>query len=278
MKKWSGGTLILALALVLILRYGLRESPPQRKSTYVFFNDNSIAANFPTRDGVISDIRANQLPESLSHSNARPHLLLLEGVESLYDTTTGIPPDVSAVILLWASMGELISRSDSLPGTAQGVKEAAIAWKHLLRSIEEQKTAEATIANIGKRTDEDFKCPFSLTAFDISSLNNNGSSILEVPCGLVQDSSVTVVGIPGGNSATFVIDLLGSSFPGHTDPDIILRYNVTFKNDNEAGHPIIVQNTWTSQQGWGAEERCPSHGSSFSVKGMVASLLWSALC
>lgn len=269
MKKWSGGTLILSLALVLILRYCLRELPPQKQSTSAFFNGNSLAVNSPIRDGLITDIRVNQLPESLSHPNANPHLLVVEGAENLYATTTSIPPHVSAVILLWGSMRELISQSDSLPGTAQGVREAAIAWNHLLRSIEEEKTAEA---NIAKHTGEDFNCPFSLTTFDISSSNNNGSSILEVPCGLVQDSSVTVVGIPSGNSATFVIDLLGSSFPGHADPDIILRYNVTFKNDNETGHPIIVQNTWTSQHGWGAEERCPPHGSSDSAKGMVAFL------
>ncbi|XP_021889538.1 hydroxyproline O-galactosyltransferase GALT3 [Carica papaya] len=38
----------------------------------------------------------------------------------------------------------------------------------------------------------------------------------------------------------------------------------SFQAGNMTEEPFIVQNTWTSELGWGKEERCPSHGSANS--------------
>ncbi|ONK78787.1 uncharacterized protein A4U43_C02F22430 [Asparagus officinalis] len=84
--------------------------------------------------------------------------------------------------LIWPHILPLLSRPDALPATADAVKEASIAWRDLMASVRAGKDADLSPEK-GKA------CPFSV--------RGNGSGV-EIPCGLVQDSAVTVVGVPVG--------------------------------------------------------------------------------
>ncbi|EFH60841.1 hypothetical protein ARALYDRAFT_896767 [Arabidopsis lyrata subsp. lyrata] len=52
-------------------------------------------------------------------------------------------------------------------------------------------------------------CPDFVTAFD-GDLSGLRHVLLELPCGLIEDSSVTLVGIPDEHSRSFQIQLVGS--------------------------------------------------------------------
>ncbi|MCE3215885.1 hypothetical protein HAX54_003991 [Datura stramonium] len=107
----------------------------------------------------------------------------------------------------------LLSRSDGLNGTTQGVKEAAIAWKDLVSFIEKSKVS------ISQDEKEHEDCPYSVTAFNTATLRDGSN--LRIPCGLVDDSSITVIGIPDAKQESFQIELVGSKLPEETKPPIV---------------------------------------------------------
>ncbi|XVF66057.1 hypothetical protein PTKIN_Ptkin10aG0003400 [Pterospermum kingtungense] len=166
----------------------------------------------------------------------------------------------SKALLLWPHMHLLLSRSDALPETSLGIKEASAAWKELLAVIEQGKTTKLS-HNIRLK---EKNCPFSISNLDKTLFG--GGDILELPCGLVEDSSITIIGTPDGRCWSFEIVLAGSNFSGEPKPPIILHYNVSVAGENMTEEPFIVQNTWTNELGWGKEERRPAHVSSNNLK------------
>ncbi|XWS38895.1 hypothetical protein CRYUN_Cryun18bG0002400 [Craigia yunnanensis] len=256
MKKWYGGVLILALAIVLVFSYSLRETQPKKQSAYDFFR------NHPAKDSHVKEndsIKSPKVEVKKLPLIKKPKLINVEGLNDLY-APRNLSEEDSKVLLLWPHMRLLLSRSDALPETALGIKEAAIAWKELLAVIEEEKTAKLS-HNIRLK---EKNCPFSISNLDKTLFS--GGNILELPCGLVEDSSITVIGIPDGCYRSFEIVLAGSNFSGEPKPPVILHYNVSVAGDNMTEEPFIVQNTWTNELGWGKEERCPAHVSSNNLK------------
>lgn len=246
MKKWYGGTLILALATILALRYGLMNTQPKKQSARDFFR------NHQTKDSHSRSSESLESKVARASEPERPHLINVEGLRDL------IAPDYiskrgSEALLLWSHMHPLLSRSDFLPETIQGVKEASIAWGDLLSAIKAEKTIKVGNTNNSKHE----VCPSSVSSPD--KISPTGGIILEIPCGLVEDSSITLVGIPNGEQGGFRIELLGSQAAGEPNPPIILHYYVSLPSDNMSDESFIVQNTWTNEQKWGKEERCPAH-------------------
>lgn len=125
----------------------------------------------------------------------------------------------------------LLSRPDGLPATADGVREAAVAWQELIKDLEAEKES-----NFAK--EERKKCPFSV------SWNGTGSEV-EIPCGLVQDSAVTVVGVPveRNGSSRFGFELVG-------DRNVVVRVNVSIAGDEV----VVSQSSWRVDSGWGEWE------------------------
>ncbi|KAJ8619317.1 hypothetical protein MRB53_027846 [Persea americana] len=259
MKKWSGGTLIVLLALALFLRYSFMDTPSQKQSASSFFKSQST---------IVSHVGGNHIargPRLTDASNRlnKAQLFTIEGIDDLY-SLTNISEHDSRVKLVWDQMRYLISRSDSLPETGQGVKEASIAWKDLVLTLEKEKSS--LVMNNRSNSDNIVvkNCSFSVSTLNFTSMREG--NLLEFPCGLVQDSSITVVGIPHGDHVSFQFELISSQLPGETKPAIILLYNVSLQGDKHREGPVIVQNTWSSESGWGEEERCPAHGSSGNLK------------
>lgn len=253
MKKWSGGVVIIALAIILVFSYSLMGTRTQKKqSSYDFFR------NHPAGDSHLKDNHPAKSPQlelkKATKSSKKPHYINVEGLSDLY-SQNNISKDESNALVVWFQMRLLLSRSDALPETNQGIREASIAWKDLLSKIKENKAAQ--LSNINKT--EDKNCPYSVSTIDLTT--SSGETILDIPCGLAEDSSISVLGIPDGHSRSFQIQLLGSQLPVESNPPIILQYNVSLPGDNMTEEPFVVQNTWTKEHGWGKEERCPSHRS-----------------
>ncbi|KAG6667907.1 hypothetical protein CIPAW_01G132800 [Carya illinoinensis] len=223
MKKWFGGMFVLALVMILVLRYSLMGIQPKKQSAYSFFK------NHPPNESQKRDSGSIRSSEMQAKKVAKPSiktpLVNIEGLSDLYASKNLSEKELKA-LLVWAHLRTLLSRSDALPGTAEGVKEASIAWNDLSSTIEKEKSSKYSNTNSSK----DRNCPYSVSTLDQTALN--GVVILEIPCGLVEDSSITLVGIPNGQHGSFQIEL----------------------------------NTWTSEAGWGKEEKCPAHRSANIVK------------
>lgn len=164
----------------------------------------------------------------------KPHLITLEDLDYLFSNR-----EENNGFLVWSLMRPFLERPDALPETGQGVEEAALAMKGLVSLINKEKLASAMVSTKARRT-----CPDFVNAADVDL--SGSRPVLELPCGLTEDSSITLVGVPDEHSRSFQIQLVGSG---------ILRYGVNFSK------PSIVQNTWTEKLGWGEEVRCPCHGS-----------------
>ncbi|XP_060212848.1 hydroxyproline O-galactosyltransferase GALT3 [Lycium barbarum] len=265
-KKWAGCLLIICLGMILLIRYsslGITYNSveksyssvgksPKKQSVYGFFNDHPDI-NEGSKDVVDEYVKSHESkPVELVAFKEKPRLIDVEGLNDLY-SSNNFSKEESKALLAWGNMRFLLSRSDGLNGTAQGVKEAAIAWKDLVLFIEKGK---ATKASLDEKENE--YCPYSVTAF-------NGSNI-RIPCGLVEDSSITVIGIPDAKQESFQIELVGSKLPEETKPPIVLDYNVILPGENLTKDPLITQNTWNNESGWGKVEKCPDHGSTDVIK------------
>lgn len=260
-KKWAGYLLIIGLALVLLVRYSSVEKSysiveksgssegesPQKQSAYGFFNDHPDINEGP------KDVKLK--PVELVTFKEKPRLIDVEGLNDLY-CLSNFSREESKALLAWSKMRLLLSRSDGLNGTAEGVKEAAIAWKDLVSFIEKSKASQVETEN------DD--CPYSVTAFNTATLRDGSN--LRIPCGLVEDSSITVIGIPDAKQESFQIELVGSKLPEETNRPIVLNYNVILPGENLTKDPLITQNTWTNDSGWGKVEKCPDHGSTDMIK------------
>ncbi|CAL5199051.1 unnamed protein product [Lathyrus oleraceus] len=258
MKKWYGGLLIMALGMTLFLLYSLKGIQPQKQSTkqsaYSFFNNNS-----PPNDSIegSSNVEAASFDADLKKMpkpTKMPHLVHVAGLDDLYDMKNLSEGEMN-VVLAWTHLRSLLSRSDALPETAQGVKEASVAWKELLSTIENDKASK--MSKIDRP--ENQNCPFSVTTLG-KTVADSGVT-LSLPCGLIIDSSITLIGIPNEQNSSFQIDLAGQELEEEPYPPIILHYNVSLPGENMTEEPYIVQNTWTNDFGWGKEERCPARGS-----------------
>ncbi|XP_073009572.1 hydroxyproline O-galactosyltransferase GALT3 [Typha latifolia] len=226
MKKWTGGTVILSLALVLILRYSLLHSSSSTTTATATF-DTSAAAPKP-------HLRRNH--------RRRGHLLSsLSGLGDLFPPPNSTRETRSSLSskLVWAHMRPFLARSDALASTADGVREAAAAVRELLAALDDEVDPK-------KRN-----CPFSV---------DGAGSSLQIPCGFVEDSAVTLVGVPiaRNGSSAFQIELIGSNLgDGDVDPPVVFHCNVSLDGDG----PVIAENSWTAERQWGEWERCPASGS-----------------
>nr|KYP52587.1 putative beta-1,3-galactosyltransferase 16 [Cajanus cajan] len=255
MKKWYGGLLIMALGMMLFFLYNLKGIQPEKQSAkqsaYSFFNNHTLLDDYingnsnPPVNSSKVEIKRVLTPTK------RPFLVHVAGLDDLYDMKKLSKGEMNAV-LIWDSLRSLLSRSDALAETAQGVKEASVAWKELLSTVEQHQTSKMD-------GPENQNCPFSVTTTG-KAVPDRGIS-LDLPCGLVVDSSITLIGIPNGQNRSFQIDLAGQELEGEPNPPIILHYNVSLPGENITEEPYIVQNTWTSDLGWGKEETCPARAS-----------------
>lgn len=257
MKKWTGGVLIVVLALILIVSYSFvgKSQSSKKQSAYEFFNPHSVKEDD-------SDLNADELPQAkpkrLHISRSKPEFRNLKGLNDLYILSGNMTGEGSNSLLTWARMKFLFPRSDALPETAQGIAEAVVMWKDLLLMIAKENALRHVDDVVEK------SCPHFVRAPNAALLRNESS--LEIPCGLVEDSSVSVIGIPDSRQDHFQIQLIGSRVK-ELKPPIVLQYNVLLPGQNLTKEPVTIQNTWTQESGWGKEEKCPDHGAPDLTKG-----------
>ncbi|KAJ0988295.1 hypothetical protein J5N97_006651 [Dioscorea zingiberensis] len=247
LKRWSGGAVILSLFTLLVLRYGILENPLAEMSFRGSFSHN-------TSDHLhwlsVADPPSVQNPENGSQVISADIL-----VSNLF-TLRNFSNRELLSLQTWNHFEHLISHGQGLPHAIEAIKEAGAAWKNLMGSVEDEKLSASGNGSTRQKAKEK-QCPYSIRRMNASEFVN-GSFKLNIPCGLVQGSSITFIGTPDGLLGNFRIDLTGTTVPGEPDPPIVLHYNVRLHGDKITDDPVIVQNTWTAGNDWGSEERCPS--------------------
>lgn len=252
--------MIIGLALILIVSYSFigKSESPKKQSAYDFFNAHPVKEENSDPNANASDESTEAKAERLHTTRSKLRFRNFEGLNDLYSLSKNMTREDSYALLAWGQMKFLFPRSDALPETAQGIKEAVIMCKDLLQMIEKDKALKLGDAIMNRA------CPHFISASNTTLLKNESS--LEIPCGLVHDSSVTVIGIPGSQQDSFQIELIGSQIQG-LKPPIVLQFNVLLPGQNFTKEPVTIQNTWTQESGWGKEEKCPDHGAPDLVKG-----------
>ncbi|KAL7120084.1 hypothetical protein ACP275_02G101300 [Erythranthe tilingii] len=258
MKKWTGGVLISSLALIFIITYffiGKSESSSNsnKHSGYDFFNPHSVKDEDSGSD---SDPNSNATDDDLpqaEEAQMKPHFTTLHGLNDLFILSKNLTRkdnSSNAALLTWSEMKYLFPRSKSLPETARGIKEAVSVSKHLLRMI-----AKDNGFKLGHDPLMEIVCRHFVTASSNTTLL---SSFLEIPCLLVEGSSITVIGIPDSHRDNFQIELIGTQLK-ELNPQIVLQYNVLLPRENLTKEAVTTQNTWSQEFGWGKEEKYPDH-------------------
>lgn len=259
MKKWSGGVLIGSLFMLLILRYGLMKNPIGETVISPTFTFNTSNKN------PLEWLQPVVLP-SVQHSEAHNQVISSDTLVYSLFFERNISDELQSSLQTWNHMKNLVNHSQALPNALEAIQEAGVAWESVIEAIHKQQDNDKVESSPQKSKAK--QCPYFLNKMNATELGENGYK-LRIPCGLVQGSSITIIGIPTGLLGNFRIDLVGDSVPGEPDPPILLHYNVRLSGDKITEDPVIVQNTWTASRDWGEEERCPSAGNGKKVEGFI---------
>ncbi|XP_022740004.1 beta-1,3-galactosyltransferase GALT1-like isoform X2 [Durio zibethinus] len=249
MKKWLGSVLLGSFLVMLILRYDVMIKNPFGKN-YLQRSITANATDHPLKwiQPAVSPAVQNPEPANqVVHADKLVNGLFLE---------RNFSNEVQSSLLTWNQMKHIVNYTKGLPNALEAVREARVAWENLLDAVAKKQQIEANESVLDQNVKEK-QCPHFLNKMNPADFGDKGYK-LRIPCGLIQGSAITIIGIPDGLLGSFRIDLTGEPVPGEPDPPIVLHYNVRLRGDKDTEDPVIVQNTWTAAHDWGEEERCPS--------------------
>ncbi|XP_044416598.1 beta-1,3-galactosyltransferase GALT1-like [Triticum aestivum] len=261
---WTTKQLCIAVLITffspLIVRHLILNNPISGTSRYQILHanpltwlSNRVDADAPAANPVNAQVVSLPADDS---SSLDPRNSSTSVVSSPTDDSSSLDPRNSSTERLhwldtWNHMKQLTNVSTGLPHATEAIKDARTAWENLTTTAQ-----NATSPGSEKRR----LCPYSVRRMDASK-SAGGHFTMDIPCGLVAGSSITVIGTPGSLSGNFWIDLVGTALPGEPEEPIVLRYNVRLTGDKLAQGPVIVQNAFTASNGWGYEDRCPNSNS-----------------
>ncbi|XP_010258334.1 PREDICTED: beta-1,3-galactosyltransferase GALT1-like isoform X2 [Nelumbo nucifera] len=203
MKKWSGGLLIASLFMLLVLRYGVMKNPiGESLLSSPFFINASNSLEW---------VNAGVPPATLNPDNASQVVSTDALVSSLFSWRNFSTEEQSS-LHTWKHLNHLINNAGTLPNAIEAVKEAGVAWDSLMVSVEEEKHSYSNESSHQKAKEK--QCPYSLYKMNATEFGDSGFKIL-IPCGLIQGSSITIIGTPNGLLGNFRIDLTGTPLPAH---------------------------------------------------------------
>ncbi|KAJ8775088.1 hypothetical protein K2173_020092 [Erythroxylum novogranatense] len=242
MKKWIGSVLTMSLIMLLVLRDSVR-----RRSIGKSILPSPISIN---QSDPLEWIQV-QAPPAVRSSEPETQVISAHSLLSNLFVGMNFSDEVQSSFQAWNRMKHIVNYSQGLPNAMEAIREAQVAWKSLRDFLENAKQDSSNGSSM-----QDEQCPQFLNEMSTTSSDDDGYK-LRIPCGLIQGSAITIIGIPNGLLGSFRIDLVGESVPEVLEPPIILHYNVRILGDKVTEYPVIVQNTWTPTHDWGEEERCP---------------------
>ncbi|TVU29554.1 hypothetical protein EJB05_21124 [Eragrostis curvula] len=228
-------TILLALFSLLIVRHLIVNNPAPGTSWHQFFHANPmewLKSPLDEQEKTTAVVVALDATDA-STSNS------LDFVNS--------SPESFQWLDTWNQLNQLANITNGLPHASEAIRDARTAWENLTASVQ---TAIST-----QRQNERL-CPYSIRKMNASKSETDTFTV-DIPCGLIVGSSITLIGTPGSLSGNFWIDFIGTALPGEYEKPIVLHYNVRLNGDKITQDPVIVQSTFTASNGWGLEDRCP---------------------
>lgn len=263
MKIWLGSFMLLFVFMVILMRFRLLEGPLMRPYFYMLENQPSLfySSNSSAQGKLHVDTEvtpgALEPPKQIEIAKDPP---IIQLVLSHFKRSAE-----SSVLSVWKYLTPVLSRSDCFSEAKQGMEESENNWREM---IEEQRIESLHRGHEFVNRTSEKQCPYSVSSANQTS-GDGLAADFEIPCGLVVDSSITIVGMPWGAEMNFVIELLGPKLPGELEPAVVLHFNARLQGDKVTDDAVIVQNTWSKEHGWGDEERCPySDSTSRKVDGL----------
>ncbi|XP_050226262.1 beta-1,3-galactosyltransferase GALT1-like [Mercurialis annua] len=244
MKKWVWVVPIGSFLMLLILREILMRNLPRESSS---LQSPVIPVNL---SNPLQWVDAGAPPSFRSPESAS-RVISSEGMLSSLFVDRNFSNQVQSSLLTWNFMRYFLNYSRPLPNGMSAIKEAQLAWETLMDNGEQDGGNESLHKDVKEK-----QCPYFVNIMNATEFGDNGYK-LRIPCGLIQGSTITIIGTPGGLLGDFRIDLSGDQLPGEQEPPILLHYNVRILGDKITKDPVIVQNTWTAAHDWGTEVRCP---------------------
>jgi len=245
-----------------MLRYVILDSPLAEKSLQYVFQQNRTAElhwlDVPN-------------PPAIQNPQNSSEVISTRLLASNLSITRNLSDRELQSLHSWNHLRHLLSHAHILPDGVEAIKEAGVAWRELNTALAYDDSVVSVNGSIQQK-DKGKQCPYSIRRMNATRLGDRFA--LKLPCGLIQGSSITIIGTPGGLLGNFKIELTGAAVPGEPDPPIVLHYNVRLLGDKLTEDPVIVQNTWTIADDWGSENRCPSPDSDAkdSAKGTFLSV------
>lgn len=257
-KKRQGGYILLLLLSIFAIRCSL--------STGFFRSEGRSYRPYGFPNALLWNLTVSPTPSpspeesnSTSLSNSTAPLTEVDSssnntIVSEYPTIVPElfhPPKVSPI---WGHMVKHLTRPNITQEATKALREGIWAWKEINNTIMEEAQKRANSSS-HKRVDN--KCPYFVSALNATELKSE-PFLLPIPCGLVLDSSVTVVGTPGAVTGSFSLELIGSMLFGEDDEPVVFHFSVRLRGDQLTENPTIVHNTWTVGGDWQTEQRCPA--------------------
>lgn len=246
-KMWMTNKLAITVAVtffsLVIVRYLIVNSPASGISRHQIFHTNPLEwFNRPVdAQETITEVAGAASNASASNS-------------SDFKSSS---PEVFQWLDTWNQMKQLTNITSGLPHAREAINDGRTAWENLTASVHSASS---------QHREKERLCPYSIRRMDASK-SETDSFTIDVPCGLIVGSSITLIGTPGILSGNFWIDLVGTELPGESEKPTVLQYNVRLNGDKITKDPVIVQNTFTANNGWGVEDRCPSTNSNNATEG-----------
>lgn len=179
-----------------------------------------------------------------------------ESVVSVYPTPaaeSGVP----RIDPVWKQLVATLSQKDVLKEARNALDGGLKAWAEVSEMMASE-VKERRKNNGGKKSAAaDTKCPYMVSTVNATALKSKEEREVPIPCGLILDSSITIVGTPVGSTGEFAFELVGSKLLGESEEPIIFHFSVRLRGDRKTDRPVIVHNTWSSDDDWHEEQRCP---------------------
>ena len=241
----------------VISRQGSNSSLPLANTTVTSRHDSN--SSLPLANTTITSLHDSNsslpLINNTKTSGEDDDLSLLlddDPIISAYPTLLPEIHKVPRVQPIWKYLVNYLRRPNVPKDATKALREGLRAWREINKTMVDEANERAN----SSAHKVDNKCPFFVSALNATELKSE-PFLLPIPCGLVLDSSVTVVGTPGVKTGDFSLELIGSELFEEGDEPVVFHFSVRLRGDQITINPSIVQNTWTVGGDWQLEQRCP---------------------
>lgn len=179
-----------------------------------------------------------------------------ESVVSVYPTPAA-EQGVPRIDPVWKQLVGTLSKKDASREAKNALDGGLKAWAEVSKMMADEVKERRKNVGGKKLAGADAKCPYMVSTVNATALKSKEEREVPIPCGLILDSSITIVGTPAGSTGEFAFELVGSKLLGEAEEPIVFHFSVRLRGDRKTDRPVIVHNTWSSDDDWHEEQRCP---------------------